>query len=591
MGVTIALIGSGVALGAAPAMAAASDIPDGHQVVHYTFDDATPGCGRRRQFRQRPDGDPGERLHRPVRRGAGRRPGARPARRRTHLRRRVRPPAPRSAQAPHRPDGLGPREVERRQVVLAADLRPGHRHHQVPVHHPANGDGLLRTAITTGGGGRGGAGHRLGRAARGRWRTVTVTLDTTAHRLTTYLDGVAVSSAATAIKAKDLLDGSATAAGYIGKSFYPDPLLTGAIDDFTRLALGAHPPSRWPALPADLPTRPALVDRRPSTSVPRPGRRPSLPAPCPRHFSDGYDRDTAGHLGRRRPGEVRPAAARSRWPGTAAGRAVQATVTVVREGELTVDLGTDTGAFHGGASGTLYGVYGDGRAHQQPHRGHGPAHGLHQGAGRPAAPRRRRAGGGQAARRLHRRRRVHLHDRHPPRLPVRVAGRHPRGEARRLYKEKIAKQVDQVLDAAGRVPGQHRLRAVQRARGQHVRHRRVELQRRQLAQRPDGLLRRLGRASTSSSRARLPDARIAGPNTSILYDQVKGFLQHTVAADTVPDVITWHELSDPAAVRTSVAKYRAWENEVFAGTAFEGTRCRSTSTSTRSTTTPRCPAR
>ena len=40
MGVTIALIGSGVALGAAPAMAAASDIPDGHQVVHYAFDDA-----------------------------------------------------------------------------------------------------------------------------------------------------------------------------------------------------------------------------------------------------------------------------------------------------------------------------------------------------------------------------------------------------------------------------------------------------------------------------------------------------------------------------------------------------------------------
>ena len=27
---------------------------------------------------------------------------------------------------------------------------------------------------------------------------------------------------------------------------------------------------------------------------------------------------------------------------------------------LTVDLGTDTGAFHGGAAGTLYGLYGDG---------------------------------------------------------------------------------------------------------------------------------------------------------------------------------------------------------------------------------------
>ena len=57
----------------------------------------------------------------------------------------------------------------------------------------------------------------------------------------------------------------------------------------------------------------------------------------------------------------------------------------------------------------------------------------------------------------------------------------------------------------------------------------------------------------------------------MLYDQVKGFLQHAVAADTVPDVITWHELSNPAAVRASVAKYRGWETEVFAGTALEGT--------------------
>src|SRR4029453_13886282 len=40
MGVTIAVISSGLALGAAPATAAASDIPDGHQVVHYAFDDA-----------------------------------------------------------------------------------------------------------------------------------------------------------------------------------------------------------------------------------------------------------------------------------------------------------------------------------------------------------------------------------------------------------------------------------------------------------------------------------------------------------------------------------------------------------------------
>ncbi len=72
-------------------------------------------------------------------------------------------------------------------------------------------------------------------------------------------------------------------------------------------------------------------------------------------------------------------------------------------------------------------------------------------------------------------------------------------------------------------------------------------------------------------RAKMPDARIAGPNTSQLYNQVQGFLDHAVNAGTVPDVITWHELSDPAAIRRNVARYRAWEVTEFAGTAYAGT--------------------
>ena len=39
----------------------------------------------------------------------------------------------------------------------------------------------------------------------GAWKTLTVTLDTTADRLTTYLDGVAVGSVATTITASSLL--------------------------------------------------------------------------------------------------------------------------------------------------------------------------------------------------------------------------------------------------------------------------------------------------------------------------------------------------------------------------------------------------
>ncbi len=35
-------------------------------------------------------------------------------------------------------------------------------------------------------------------------------------------------------------------------------------------------------------------------------------------------------------------------------------------------------------------------------------------------------------------------------------------------------------------------------------------------------------------RQELPGARIAGPNTSILYPEVEGFLRHAIAADTMP---------------------------------------------------------
>ncbi|WP_369244690.1 cellulosome protein [Streptomyces sp. R41] len=62
-----------------------------------------------------------------------------------------------------------------------------------------------------------------------------------------------------------------------------------------------------------------------------------------------------------------------------------------------------------------------------------------------------------------------------------------------------------------------------------------------------------------------PDARVAGPNTSILYEEVKGFLEFAKAHGVLPDVITWHELSTPAAIRTNVAKYRRMERELGIG--------------------------
>ncbi|WP_406491432.1 cellulosome protein [Streptomyces sp. NBC_01604] len=62
-----------------------------------------------------------------------------------------------------------------------------------------------------------------------------------------------------------------------------------------------------------------------------------------------------------------------------------------------------------------------------------------------------------------------------------------------------------------------------------------------------------------------PGARVAGPNTCILYPEVRGFLEFAKEHDVLPDVITWHELSSPAEVRTNVAKYRDMERELGIG--------------------------
>ncbi|MET8077822.1 LamG-like jellyroll fold domain-containing protein [Streptomyces sp. NPDC005303] len=432
---------------------------------------------------------------------------------------------------------------------------------------PYNGNGLFQTSVTTGGGGAETQVRGYAALPADAWRTVTVTLDTSAGRLTTYLDGVAVSSAATAIKAKDLLSGSATAAGYIGKSLYPDPLLKGAVDDFAvwHSALSAE---QVAGLVGAVPT---LQDLSKTSFDVRTtdGTAPALPAAVRATFSDGYDRDTPVVWDAvppekyARPGTFTVA-------GTAAGRAVQATVTVVREGQLTVDLGSDTGAFHGGASGTLYGVYGPDV----------PTNNLIEGMGLRTVSTKAQDGpqhpGADAldvvkplADSTDGDVYIYMTDIHRG-FPYEWPGSTPQ-EKLKLYEEKIGKQVDQVL----KLPKQYQDNIVFVPFNE-----------------PEGNMFGTGEwsydkvswlndpadyfAAWDSAyrliKGRMPDARIAGPNTSVLYDQVKGFLTHTLAAGTLPDVITWHELSHPEAVRASVAKYRVWEKELFKGTSREGTR-------------------
>ncbi|MEW2404336.1 LamG-like jellyroll fold domain-containing protein [Streptomyces sp. NPDC046862] len=430
---------------------------------------------------------------------------------------------------------------------------------------PSNGS-VLRTAVTTGGGGAEAQVSGYAPLPTDGWRTVTVTLDTSARRVTTYLDGVAVSSAETTVKAKDLLDGSATAAGYIGRSFYQDPLLKGAIDDFT-VWHSALSPEQVAGTVGSVPALQQLsqtsFDARTTT-----GTAPSLPAAVRSSFSDGYDRDTPVTWDAvpsekyARPGTFTVA-------GTAAGHAVEATVTVVREGQLTVDLGSDTGAFHGGASGTLYGVYGPDV----------PTNNLIEGMGLRTVSTKAQDGpqhpGADAlevvkplADSTDGDVYIYMTDIHRG-FPYEWPGSSPE-EKLKLYKEKIAKQVDQVL----RLPKQYQDNIVFVPFNE-----------------PEGNMFGTGEWSYNKVswlsdpadffaawddaykliKGRMPDARIAGPNTSVLYDQVQGFLTHALAAGTLPDVITWHELSHPEAVRASVAKYRAWEKELFKGTDKEGT--------------------
>ncbi|MGW6647495.1 LamG-like jellyroll fold domain-containing protein [Streptomyces iakyrus] len=431
---------------------------------------------------------------------------------------------------------------------------------------PYNGSGLFQTSVTTGGGGAEAQVRGYAPLPSTEWRTVTVTLDTSAGRLTTYLDGVAVSSAETAVKAKDLLDASATAAGYIGKSFYPDPLLKGAIDDFTvwHSALSAE------QVAGTVGTVPTLQELSKTSFEARTttGTAPSLPAAVRASFSDGYDRDTPVTWDAV-PSDKYAAPGTFTVSGTAAGRSVKATVTVVREGQLTVDLGSDTGAFHGGASGTLYGVYGPDV----------PTNNLMEGMGLRTVSTKAQDGpqhpGADAlevvkplADSTDGDVYIYMTDIHRG-FPYQWPGDTP-AEKLKLYKEKIAEQVDQVL----KLPEQYRDNIVfvpfNEPEGNMFGTGEWSYNKVSWLNDPDDFLAAWDDAY-KLIKGKMPSARIAGPNTSVLYDQVKGFLGHTLAAGTLPDVITWHELSHPEAVRQSVAKYRAWEKDLFKGTAREGT--------------------
>lgn len=431
---------------------------------------------------------------------------------------------------------------------------------------PANGDGKLRAAVKAAP--PGDENFTTGYAAlpASAWKTVTVTLDTAKQRLSLYLDGALVDTVASDVTAARLLNSTATRAGYIGKSqFSADPLFSGAVDDF-QLYSAALTADQISGLVDQVPTPTKLANTSfdVRTNI---GEAPSLPANIRATYSDGFDRNVPA---------VWDSIDASKYAslgqftvnGTAGGQAITANVTVTKPNQVTIDLAKNTGDFHGGASGTLYGVYGDGVPTSNLLEGiklrtvstkaqDGP---QHPGADalevvKPLAD----STGGDTY--------IYMTDIYRG-FPYQWPGDTPEAKLDD-FKKKIAKQVDQVLT----LPEKYQKHIVFVPFNE-----------------PEGNMFGTGQWSYNKInwldnpkdyfkawddvyaliKGKMPAARIAGPNTSILYTQIQGYLKHVVEADTVPDVMTWHELSNPASIRTNVAKYRTWEKAAFDGTAHEG---------------------
>ncbi|MEJ3750807.1 LamG-like jellyroll fold domain-containing protein [Actinomycetes bacterium KLBMP 9797] len=395
-----------------------------------------------------------------------------------------------------------------------------------------------------------------------RWVNLTTTID--GRTISYYINGAKVGSTAASLDLAATMHAAGnTTSGYLGKPFWAGhPFLAGTLDDF-RVYDTAFTAEQVAALAGD---HLATLTGVPSTAFDvdtTVGTAPTLPAVVGT-YSDGLDRETDVAWDPIDPALYARAGAftvRGVVAGTAIG--VTANVRVVRGGDLTIDLGTNTGAFHGGASGTLYGLYGDGVPSRNLIEGmrlrtvstkaqDGP---QHPGADalevvKPLAD----TTDGDVY--------IYMTDIYRG-FPYQWPGDTP--EARLDdFKAKIAKQVDQVLTLDPKYQDNIVFVPFNEPEGNMFGTGEWSYNRVSWLSDPRPYFAAWDEVY-ALIKGKMPAARIAGPNTSVLYDQVRGFLAHTVAAGTVPDVMTWHELSDPARIRASVARYRAWEDEVLAG--------------------------
>ncbi|MCL8026917.1 LamG-like jellyroll fold domain-containing protein [Nocardioides bruguierae] len=425
---------------------------------------------------------------------------------------------------------------------------------------PRSGDGSMRNVITVNGAGGERRVNAYDSLPASQEHTVTVVLDATDDTMTLYLDGARVGTTATTITAQELAGGST--AGWIGRSFYPDSLLPATVDDFVIYDAALDADQVAALIPGTVPTATTLVEtefeRRTTIGV-----APQLPTSVRSEFTDSFDRDVPVEWD-----EVTPDQYDHRGDfvvdGTAGGQPVTTTVIVTREGEMTIDLGSDTGDFTGGAAGSLYGLYDDGMPTDNLVEGFGlqtTATKAQDGGQHPGSdaleilePLARTTGG-----------KVYIRPTDYYRgFPYQWPGNTPQ-EKLDDYFSKLQIQLDQIDALLATKPDLVDSIVIEPFNE------------------PEGNMFGTGQWSLNGVswlndptdyfaawdkayrmiREHNPDIPIAGPNTSVLFNQVRGFLVHTKEQGTVPDIVTWHELSDPASVRRNIDRFRGWEDDVL----------------------------
>ncbi|MFF7929772.1 cellulosome protein [Streptomyces sp. NPDC007940] len=230
--------------------------------------------------------------------------------------------------------------------------------------------------------------------------------------------------------------------------------------------------------------------------------------------------------------------------------------------KLTIDLGTETGPFHGGASGTLYGLYGDGVPSRVVVEGMYPrtvTTKAQDGAQHPGGdaleilPPFVAAGGKDVY--------VYLPDFYrgfPYEWPGATGAERLAG-----HLDVIRRQVEHVL-ALGESRSHIVYVPFNEPEGNMFGEGEWSYDRVSWRTAPEHYF-AAWEAAHRLIKDLDPHARVAGPNTCVLYPEVRDFLEFAKAHDVLPDIVTWHELSSPAEVRTNVAKYRELERELGIG--------------------------